>query len=1250
MLQLTVKTLDSQNHSFSCDDDITVRGFKEHIAETVSIPADSQRLIYCGRVLHDEKKLTDYDVDGKVIHLVQRAPPQAESRTTSNESQRQNNNQGWQSGSRLHLRGHFPRNAMYLSAVSLPTEVVENHGSQAPQLSNTLSNSRLVTARHMLNKASQLMDRLDDPSLPLHPNPTENNSSESSTQASAPGGETEQENNSGNNETNTSDVNRIAQAASEMAAAFSAAALINIRLSPADDGGSMNVMDSTQSDQNDQVRIIESELELQNAQAQSSGTPDEAELQRVETDRPETSTADDSQNSRRATLHVPRPPLMAELLERLVATQDRLRPYIDRYRHLMSTDPILTTGASGPEGVAENQRVIDGVSECLHYLSHASHALSDIIVDMGQQPPRNLRCRPIIIQSSAILQAGIPIHVESHINFNGRSASTNNNSMDEGNEATRPSSPSSATSDQTGNRSTSANNRTTSQSTNGQQQSQGQSSLLGLLDLSNIVQMSTEQSPQNTVDLNSSNSMDATENDQNQTNNNNSTSNNGSSNMYMHQPFALIRDALQSVLGDRGAFQVDASGGTGGGNATSNVPFVTIIGQQMDINASNSGQSTQARSNIGTHPTTSTQTRSTSRPHVLHPHTPLNMGMGMGQNLDFDPYLPCNSHHVRRNPPVTTSSTSTSQSNQPNQFSTTESNNRSQSASRSSASTSTSTRQGPGGTSVTFTLVDHSNVARDILDNTGQGLGAMDLPLHLGELLQGSMSDNVHISFVGGGPNASEVHLTPNNDLPLIELLRSMNFRVNESNTRHNFLNDLGMFLLRNITMGNLVQLNIGQTTPLMNLRQPLREFLEHSFPNTSQETLQELVIEQIILLHRPYVRNFIIPEIPHEDLVRRPVDIAATFEAVLRRFCFDFLKLLFNNDLDNATFAQRAIALARKLDDQFTAILQYVMQHSQATVDIIVRFLVIRLTSGFPTSFQRTILDMLRQRIDSYAIRTTEMSEDEIVSLLVFKNKRPSAPPAEDPPAPAPAAVPERACPRVSVDRKPEVEPESEPQAQAQAFPSQQQPSAKSEFKKTEEIKEVQSEFSLFTKQPMETEASENKIAGFIDLAAGQDIPETFPGAENVPPEWVPIIARDSIRQRRQVQIDALNGGPIPFSDAYLSSMPSKRRKLIEQQKPQLLMSPTPTSTAIAASVERLVREGISHSRVDEVEGSANAVANAPAVRSAFGHAIRDCIHPSRLSTPDFPNSRRFPNATKVFARGEQDNEAPSGASSSSK
>lgn len=73
-MKISVKTLDSQTKNFTVSDTFKVKEFKEYIASEVNIPADKQRLIFRGKVLQDDKLLSEYGANGCVIHLVERKP------------------------------------------------------------------------------------------------------------------------------------------------------------------------------------------------------------------------------------------------------------------------------------------------------------------------------------------------------------------------------------------------------------------------------------------------------------------------------------------------------------------------------------------------------------------------------------------------------------------------------------------------------------------------------------------------------------------------------------------------------------------------------------------------------------------------------------------------------------------------------------------------------------------------------------------------------------------------------------------------------------------------------------------------------------------------------------------------------------------------------------------------------------------------------------------------------------------------
>lgn len=142
---------------------------------------------------------------------------------------------------------------------------------------------------------------------------------------------------------------------------------------------------------------------------------------------------------------------------------------------------------------------------------------------------------------------------------------------------------------------------------------------------------------------------------------------------------------------------------------------------------------------------------------------------------------------------------------------------------------------------------------------------------------------------------------------------------------------------------------------------------------------------------------------------------------------------------------------------------------------------------------------------------------------------------------------------------------------------------------------------------------------------------------------EWVPIIARDTQRQRRQ-------NSQKPFSDAYLSSLPPKRRKLITSAKPQGNLSQVISGRFIvfeyifekACNYDIInlltlfvdgVRQAINAAGVNSTVAE-KAIAEAgkdDGLQEAYKEQERFVVGGDLSKDPDFTASK-FPNAFKYF------------------
>lgn len=182
MLEINVKTIDGQNRSYSVPEDYTVKQFKEKITSSLNIPVERQRLIYQGRELKDIQSLSEFDINGKTLHLVQRAPPTAtDTNSTPNAAPSSQNSgtgrsptsagifggQGGQDVERLvqQLIGGLGQNASVTTSSGTDANGMEVHidiNNVSQQANENEIRSRIRNIRRFLSLAQSRLNRLQE--------------------------------------------------------------------------------------------------------------------------------------------------------------------------------------------------------------------------------------------------------------------------------------------------------------------------------------------------------------------------------------------------------------------------------------------------------------------------------------------------------------------------------------------------------------------------------------------------------------------------------------------------------------------------------------------------------------------------------------------------------------------------------------------------------------------------------------------------------------------------------------------------------------------------------------------------------------------------------------------------------------------------------------------------------------------------------------------------------------------------------
>ncbi|XP_049313384.1 large proline-rich protein BAG6 isoform X6 [Bactrocera dorsalis] len=1279
LINLRVKTLDAQTHDFSIDNELTIREFKDKIAEKTNISADQQRIIYCGRVLADEKQLKEYDVDGKVVHVAERPPPSQRGPSTSNSSsndtpttRERTNNRGMRNSPLFRAL-----DGMVVGTMAIPMNPVQNNGQQQVNpfaASSSFCMNRITVARHMLDCANNIAAYLEDPErglnntsldilargswtmestvvevgftaadLPQNQNIVEmvqdavsaalrRNSNTNVTVVQLPTvfGSNEGEAATANGAEGVANMDATESTAAVDAdvdadgdADAAAAVIIEDVIDDAYEGVAANL--SLASDTTGTSST--------NNTTSSTNTTSDASTTDISSASTTTGTNTEENPSRRRT----NTRVLAEVVEQMRTVQTRLNPFIQQFYELLNNDPTYEEENTTDRDNA--QRLYNRVSEALHYMSHAQHAISDLMLDVSQPAPRFLTCRPILVEQSGYvssnnyLSAAAAAAAAAATGNNQQrprsrttfisprrdhavtittlspptTASGNANSTASGNTAVaaeagsnsggsssagsvgadgsadnnRNSNSTTASASGSGSGSsiddpvdeplTNPNATSTAAAANAATQSNDDSAIEIMLQprrglyfgnnpqvqMSRLIQAMVNSAPINTelhVQILPPTILSVPVNARG--------GNNGNGEQQQRATAATTADATATAAANNSNNNANAnatgsssgSGSSSGANANNNNSNNAAPAAGIVLNPNSGYRPVSASLAIGTLPTTSTQTRSTSRPQLQIGGLPANgwNGRFIPANMmsSFDRFLPCNSHHIRE--PENGNNSNAANASTP-------------SNGNGNANANASMNNATPHIITTNTINPHSLRAfADLLPNVRStptvggapsGTTRTNAPPPPPPMRPANHFFSLRNLISGQNRNTPTAPAAPSTSGTAAAAAASSSASSSAANTdnyRQNLRTQLLNFVNQRIFGGGPI--NEETMSPAVNravdwFGESLELLPQYEKPEYDSR-------HSVVKLLRHMLPLFI-------EIVRDEQSNLAAFEQRIKRACEDFVKRL---------YSVLYVCVGRNNAQQYWVQLM--------------RLLWVPTRSYFRGEALRFL---------SMYINTVNPSNTDTTDVQQY--------------------IVHRDVPSVA-------------QTDAESFVTPPQPFNLQPLETDVEMVEVASTSEANPHSQFSIDIDDDDDDVELELAPAEPLPNVSAGSEpwhrNFPTDWLPIITRDLHTQ------SANPPNQTPFSDAYISGMSAKRRKMIQNNKP-----PTDINALVARSVRKAIQtvgprasttaaaESLTADEITE------AIANDATVHTSFRDAVRTNVR-ERLQKDTNYKAEKFPHTAK--------------------